>query len=156
MVGYMSGSKKARSTPSITNNTKIFGLMGGLAPRVGTSDVAVYRHKIIKGGRGLPELNGKTPEQQQYYMKVNRLLSINPAGSGGVGKKSNLYHFSCNCTRDVPAYSFSNSINNSTQNSFNPIDTTVDGPGAGWDVDSSEQGGYGQSSDVHGPDEEDL
>jgi len=49
MVGYMSGSKKA----------------SGLAPRVGTSDVAVYRHKIIKGGRGLPELNGKTPEQQQ-------------------------------------------------------------------------------------------
>ena len=54
--------------------------MGGLAPRVGTSDVAVYRHKIIKGGRGLPELNGKTPEQQQYYMKVNKLLSVNPAG----------------------------------------------------------------------------
>ena len=34
MVGYMSGSKKARSSPSITNNTNIFGLMGGLAPRV--------------------------------------------------------------------------------------------------------------------------
>ena len=154
----MSGSKKARSTPSITNNTKIFGLMGGLAPRVGTSDVAVYRHKIIKGGRGLPELNGKTPEQQQYYMKVNRLLSVNPAGSGGVGKKSNLYHFSCNCTRGVGAYS--SSINNSTQNSFTPIDTTVDGPGPGWDVNSSEYGevdssehiGSGQSSDVHVPD----
>lgn len=98
MVGYMSGNKKARSTPSITNNTKIFGLMGGLAPRVGTSDVAVYRHKIIKGGRCLPQLNGKTPEEQQYYMKVNKLLSVNPAGSGGVGKMSNSYHFSCNCS----------------------------------------------------------
>ena len=98
MVGYMSGSKKARRTPSITNNTNIFGLMGGLAPRVGTSDVAVYRHQQIKGGRGLPELNGKTPEQQQYYMKVNKLLSVNPAGSGGVGKMSNSYHFSCNCS----------------------------------------------------------
>ena len=87
MVGYMSGSKKARSTPSIANNTKIFGIMGGLASRVGTSDVAVYRHQIIKGGRGLPQLNGKTPEQQQYYMKVNNLLSVNPLSSGGVGKR---------------------------------------------------------------------
>ena len=97
-------------------------------------------------------------------MKVNRLLSVNPAGSGGVGKKSNLYHFSCNCTRGVGAYSSSSSssINNSTQNGFSPgddpdewfgtVDTTVDGPGAGWDVDSSEQVGSGQSSDVHVPD----
>jgi len=31
-------------------------------------------------------------------MKVNKLLSVNPAGSGGVGKMSNSYHFSCNCS----------------------------------------------------------
>jgi hypothetical protein len=86
-VGYMQGSKKARSTPSIANNTKIFGIMGGLAPRVGLSDPAVYRHQQIKGGRGLPQLNGKTPEQQQHYMKVNNLLSVNPLSSGGVGKR---------------------------------------------------------------------
>ena len=94
-VGYMQGSKKARSTPSIANNTKIFGIMGGLAPRVGLSDPAVYRHQQIKGGSGLPQLNGKTPEQQQYYMKVNRLLSVNPVGSGGVGKQSNMFHLKC-------------------------------------------------------------
>ena len=98
----MSGSKKARSTPSITNNTNIFGIMGGLAPRVGVSDVAVYRHQQIKGGRGLPNLNGKTPEAQQYYMKTHNLLSVNPVGSGGVGKKSNMYHLSCNCRGAVP------------------------------------------------------
>ena len=83
----MQGSKKARSTPSIANNTKIFGIMGGLAPRVGLSDPAVYRHQQIKGGRGLPILNGKTPAQQQYYMKTHNLLSVNPLSSGGVGKR---------------------------------------------------------------------
>ena len=91
MVGYMQGSKKARRTPSIANNTKIFGIMGGLAPRVGVSDAAVYRHQQIKGGRGLPQLNGKTPEQQQHYMKVNNLLSVNPMSSGGVGKRFLLF-----------------------------------------------------------------
>ena len=52
----MQGSKKARSTPSIANNTNIYGIMGGLAPRVGLNDTAVYRHQQIKGGRGLPSL----------------------------------------------------------------------------------------------------
>lgn len=83
----MNGSKRARNTPSITNNTKIFGIMGGLAPRVGTSDVAVYRHQLIKGGRGLPQLNGQPPAQQQAYLKRNNLLSVNPLASGGVGKR---------------------------------------------------------------------
>jgi len=87
----MNGSKRARHTPSITNSTKIFGIMGGLAPRVGTSDIAVYRHQLIKGARGLPELNGKTPAFQLNFLKVNRLLSVNPLGSGGVGKKTLLF-----------------------------------------------------------------
>jgi hypothetical protein len=87
----MQGSKKARSTPSIANNTKIFGIMGGLAPRVGLSDPAVYRHQQIKGGRGLPHLNGQTPAQQQYYMKTHNLLSVNPLSSGGVGKRTLMF-----------------------------------------------------------------
>jgi hypothetical protein len=91
MVGLMNGSKRARNTPSITNNTKIFGIMGGLAPRVGTSDVAVYRHQLIKGGRGLPQLNGLTPAQQQDYLRRNNLLSVNPLTSGGVGKRTLMF-----------------------------------------------------------------
>lgn len=83
----MNGSKRARNTPSITNNTKIFGIIGGLAPRVGTSDIAVYRHQLIKGARGLPQLNGQTPAQQHAYLKRNHLLSVNPLASGGVGKR---------------------------------------------------------------------
>jgi hypothetical protein len=87
MVGYMQGSKRARSTPSIANSTKIFGIMGGLAPRTGLNDLAVYRHTQIKGAKGILALNCKTPTQQQAYLKQYKLLSVNPLGSGGVGKK---------------------------------------------------------------------
>jgi len=83
----MQGSKRARSTPSISNKTSIFGIMGGLAPRVGVRDVAAYRHIQIKGGKGLPQLNGLTPAQQQTYLQQNKLLSVNPLKSGGVGKR---------------------------------------------------------------------
>ena len=83
----MQGSKRARSTPSIANQTSIFGIMGGLAPRVGLSDQAVYRHQQIKGGRGLPQLYNKPIPFQLNYLRTNKLLSVNPLSSGGVGKK---------------------------------------------------------------------
>lgn len=82
----MQGSKKARSTPSIANSTKIFGIMGGLAPRVGLSNPGTYNHQVIKGGRGLPELYGKSIAFQRNYLFTNKLLSVNPLGSGGIGK----------------------------------------------------------------------
>jgi len=91
MPGYMQGSKRARHTPSITNQTSIFGIMGGLAPRTGISNVAAYRHIQIKGSKGLPQLYGKTPEQQQQYLKQNNLLSVNPLTSGGVGKRTLMF-----------------------------------------------------------------
>ena len=87
----MQGSKRARSTPSIANSTKIYGIMGGLAPRVGISDTAVYRHTQIKGARGIPQLNGKTPAQQLTFLTANKLLSVNPLTSGGVGKKTLMF-----------------------------------------------------------------
>ncbi len=83
----MQGSKRARSTPSISNKTSIFGIMGGLAPRVGVRDVAAYRHIQIKGSKGIPQLNGLTPAQQKLYLEQNNLLSVNPLTSGGVGKR---------------------------------------------------------------------
>lgn len=83
----MNAGKKARYSQSITNNTNIFGIMGGLAPRVGVSDIAVYRHILIKAGNSNSVFNGKTPAQQQTYMKNNNLLSVNPLKSGGVGRR---------------------------------------------------------------------
>ena len=90
----MQGSKRARNTPSITNNTKIFGIMGGLAPRVGLSNAGTYNHQVIKGGRGLPQLYGKSINYQKNYLLTNKLLSVNPVGSGGVGKGVLMRRFS--------------------------------------------------------------
>ena len=87
----MSGTKKAKSTPSISNKTTIYGIMGGLAPRVGLSNAGTYNHQVIKGGRGLPELNGKSFTFQYNYLKTNKLLSVNPLASGGVGKKTLMF-----------------------------------------------------------------
>ena len=101
-VGLMNGSKRARNTPSIANKTSVFGIMGGLAPRTGTSDAAVYRHLQIKGSRGLPQLYGKPIDYQKTYLKTNKLLSVNPLGSGGVGKKTSMFHQSCNCSQNIP------------------------------------------------------
>ena len=92
MVGYMQGSKRARNTPSITNSGKIFGIMGGLAPRVGLSNAGTYNHQVIKGGRGLPELYGKSIAFQKNYLTFNKLLSVNPQCSGGVGKRMLMMH----------------------------------------------------------------
>jgi hypothetical protein len=98
----MNGSKKARNTPSIANKTSVFGIMGGLAPRTGTSNVSVYRHLQMKGSRGLPQLYGKPIDYQKTYLKTNKLLSVNPLGSGGVGKKTSMFHQSCNCSQNIP------------------------------------------------------
>ena len=88
----MQGSKKARSTPSIANNTNIYGIMGGLAPRVGLNNQSVYRHQQIKGGRGLPQLYNLPFAQQYAFLQNNKLLSVNPLSSGGVGKKTLLFN----------------------------------------------------------------
>ena len=87
----MQGSKRARHTPSISNKTSVFGIMGGLAPRTGITNAGIYRHILIKGAKGLPQLNGKTPQQQQLYMKQNQLLSVNHLTSGGVGKRTLMF-----------------------------------------------------------------
>ena len=87
----MQGSKRARNTPSISNKTSVFGIMGGLAPRTGVRDVATYRHIQIKGSKGLPQLYCKTPQEQKQYLKQNKLLSVNPLTSGGVGKRTLMF-----------------------------------------------------------------
>ena len=86
----MSGSKNARSTPSISNKTTIYGIIGGPV-RATASNIGTFRHQQIKGSRGLPELNGKSFAFQFNYLKMNKLLSVNPLASGGVGKKSLMF-----------------------------------------------------------------
>lgn len=84
-VGLMNGSRRARNTPSIANNTNIFGIMGGLAPRVGGPSNSTYRMSVVRGGKLLPSAAGYTPASQKNYMGANHLLSVNPC-SGGIGR----------------------------------------------------------------------
>ena len=87
----MNGSKKARNAAAISNRTNVFGIMGGLGPRQGTSSVAVYRHILRKSGKPILALSGKTPAEQKTYLQNNKLLSVNPLTSGGVGKKTLMF-----------------------------------------------------------------
>lgn len=78
----MNGSKKARNAASITNNTKIFGIMGGLAPRTGLT-TSLRQHILSKATvKNIIPLG----EAGYVYMRDNNLLSKNPQCSGGVGK----------------------------------------------------------------------
>ncbi len=81
----MNAGKRARNAASITNNTKIFGIIGGLRPNVGV-DASVNDNRA--NARTLASRNIKTEAQ----LKSAGLLSKNPAGSGGVGKKVLMYY----------------------------------------------------------------
>lgn len=87
----MNGSKKARNASAISNRTNVFGIMGGLGPRQGTSNVSVYRHILRRSGKPISALSGKTPAQQKTHLKNKGLLSVNPLTSGGVGKKTLMF-----------------------------------------------------------------
>lgn len=84
----MNAGKKARNAASISNSTKIFGIIGGLSPAVGVD--ASTRFMLRKNG------NTKTLEARgiktEADLKSKNLLSVNPAGSGGVGKKVLMYY----------------------------------------------------------------
>ena len=84
----MNGSKAARNAASISNNTKIYGIMGGSASSIGKL--------ALIGGSCLstrfPNCNKipLSPEEGLAYMKANNLLSVNPLASGGVGRRMTL------------------------------------------------------------------
>ena len=69
---------------------KFFDIVGGTV-RATASNMGTYRHQQIKGSQGLPELRGMTPAQQFTQLKNRKLLSVNPLGSGGVGKRSLIF-----------------------------------------------------------------
>ena len=79
----MNAGKKARNAASITNNTKIFGIIGGLRPATGKKEIDDRAASRTLDSRGI-----KTEAQ----LKAAGLLSVNPAGSGGVGKKVLMYY----------------------------------------------------------------
>ena len=90
MPGYMSGSKRARQTASITNRPSCGGSKkGGLIPRVGRGSAMTSIAMRIRGPTTIPEpgyvsncTTKLTTDQQR------RTWDVNPGGaaSGGVGR----------------------------------------------------------------------
>jgi len=83
-VGYMSGAKRAKNIPSITNNICNLGgnKKGGLISMQGRnpnlSNVITIRAPYCGCGIPLGCIQGL------QYLKANNLLTKNPTGSGGV------------------------------------------------------------------------
>ena len=84
----MSGSRMARNAASLTNQTRIFGIMGGLAPTTNVAQgVKNFRLRRARSRQTIPLAPGPGLE----YMRRMGLLSVNPQASGGVGKRVLLY-----------------------------------------------------------------
>ena len=84
----MNLGKKARLTASITNNTKIYGIMGGTVPLTGKEN-SLRSHLLQKATTF--NIIPTDPLKGLEYMTVNKLLSVNPQASGGAGKKSLMF-----------------------------------------------------------------
>ena len=79
----MNAPKRVRNISSLTNNTKIFGIMGG------TIQPGRYSASIRSSTYRGTTLNKIPPRPKagKQYMIDHNLLSKNPQCSGGVGKK---------------------------------------------------------------------
>ena len=87
MVVYNAG-KAARRAASISNNTDIYGTMGGLAPLQG---VPMAHRSIVQMRAKSKQIIPLSPVAGLAYMKANNLLSKNPQASGGVGRRVLLF-----------------------------------------------------------------
>lgn len=86
----MSAGKRARNQASIVNKTSVYGIMNGLVPLQGTP----FNVSIQKRRRGTTNIViPLAPGPGLQFMQENKLLSVNPAFSGGVGKKVLLTYY---------------------------------------------------------------
>jgi hypothetical protein len=84
----MNGPKRIRRIQSITRQTRVYAIMGGLAPQTGIPN-AVRSHIQLRAKKfqnipqpGLEDLAGLR------YMQQHRILSKNPACSGGIARRN--------------------------------------------------------------------
>ena len=87
MVLYNAG-KAARNSASISNSTKIYGIMGGLAPVQGVPSSVRFVYQARSATKQVIPLDYKSG---LTYMQQKKLLSVNPQTSGGVGLRTLLY-----------------------------------------------------------------
>ena len=100
----MSGSR-SRYTSSITNNTNVYSVMGGLAPQNGINYNGLKASK--RRARNQQTLSADPVIGKKQMERLN-ILSKNPVGSGGVGRTSFIAARAigpCNC-RGVSSYDF--------------------------------------------------
>lgn len=81
----MSAGKAARHAASLTNQTTIYGPIGGLAPTKNVSS-NTYRGLVV-GGASLNNRIPLDPQAGLIFMQNNGLIQRNPQCSGGVGRK---------------------------------------------------------------------
>jgi hypothetical protein len=84
----MSAGKSARHQAMISNNTQIYGSMGGLASFIGTPLVN-RSHLIHNATTNMVIPPG--PTAGMLYMQQNGLIQRNPAFSGGVGRRTLMF-----------------------------------------------------------------
>lgn len=81
----MSGAKRAKNIPSVANQITNLGgpKKGGLVPLTAhpSNVFPVLQNRASYCGCGMPF----TPVAGLAYLKKNKLLSVNPTTSGGVG-----------------------------------------------------------------------
>ena len=85
----MNATKSARNVASLTNNTNIFGVMGGLAPQNGINYNMLSPAKRRQRNQ---QTLSPDPELGKVQMIERNILSRNPQGSGGVGKIQVIAH----------------------------------------------------------------
>lgn len=92
---YMGG--KGRNNASRSNQTSHFGIMGGLAPSTNVAQgVKRFRLRRARNQQVIP----LSPRPGLAFMREHGILSVNPAGSGGIGLTKVLVDRSmgpCNC-----------------------------------------------------------
>ena len=93
----LSGPRKTSMVASMISQTSHFGIMGGLAPSTNIAQgVKRFRLRRARNRQTIPLM----PGPGLAFMREHGLLSVNPAGSGGVGLTKVLVDRSmgpCNC-----------------------------------------------------------
>lgn len=87
----MNGSKRARNAASLVNRTNVYGIIGGTVSTVGVTQYT--RPSLSRAGVLCNCIPTSSPAAGLAYMTSRRLLSVNPVGSGGVGRRSLLINY---------------------------------------------------------------
>ncbi len=84
----MNAPKRVRRIQSLTSNTNVYMVMGGLAPRTGIPTATRSHQQLHSTNKQTIPQPGVVGQAALQYMQNRSLLSSNPACSGGVGRRA--------------------------------------------------------------------